>query len=120
MAGEIKNFTDLIAWQKAHTLVLEIYKITKLFPEDERFALTNQLRRAAVSITSNVAEGFGRNTPRDKVHFYSIAKGSLLETQSQLLVAKDLGYLENASYEILEPKIIEVAKLLSGLKKHYA
>ncbi len=112
----VVNFTDLLVWQKAHDLVLLVYKATKNFPEDEKFALTNQLRRAAVSITSNIAEGFGRNTSKDKVHFYSMSKGSLLEVQSQLYIAKDLGYIKFEDFNIFENQIVEIAKMISGLK----
>lgn len=115
--GKIKNFTDLIAWKEAQNYALSIYAITKKFPENERFGLTNQIRRAVVSITSNVAEGFGRNTAKDKAQFYAIAKGSLLESQSQLLLAKDLHYVSSAEYSILEINIIQIARLLSGLMK---
>lgn len=115
--GKIKNFTDLIAWKEAQKYALSIYTITKKFPENERFGLTNQIRRAVVSITSNVAEGFGRNTAKDKAQFYAIAKGSLLESQSQLLLAKDLNYVSSAEYDSLEINIIQIARLLSGLMK---
>ena len=76
--SNISNFTDLIAYKKAHELVIEVYKITKKFPEDEKFGLTNQIRRAGISITSNIAEGFARMTAKDKAHFYGIALLNLL------------------------------------------
>jgi four helix bundle protein len=82
-------------WKEGHKLVVMIYKATKRFPKDELFGLTNQIRRAAVSITSNIAEGFSRNTFKDKTNFYAIALGSLTETQNQLLVARDVGYMDN-------------------------
>ncbi|MBI4599730.1 four helix bundle protein [Candidatus Uhrbacteria bacterium] len=75
----MRSFTDLKAWQEGHTLVLKIYKITQSFPKEEQFGLTNQLRRAAVSLTSNIAEGFGRGSYKEKAQFYSIALGSLTE-----------------------------------------
>jgi len=84
----IRHFRDLRVWQESHSLVLAIYKLTKKFPHDERFGLVDQSRRAAVSITSNIAEGFGRGTARDKKHFYMTAKASLAELQNQLLIAK--------------------------------
>lgn len=114
---KIENFTDLIAWKEAQKYALSIYTITKKFPENERFGLTNQIRRAVVSITSNVAEGFGRSTAKDKAQFYAIAKGSLLESQSQLLLAKDLNYVSSVEYGSLEANIIQIARLLSGLMK---
>ena len=89
----IREFTDLNAWQKAHKVVLLTYRATKYFPKDEMFDLTNQMRRASISAESNIAEGFGRNTQKDKQHFFGIAKGSLLELQSQSITARDLEYL---------------------------
>ncbi|OJI08196.1 MAG: four helix bundle protein [Candidatus Vogelbacteria bacterium CG22_combo_CG10-13_8_21_14_all_37_9] len=98
----IKNFKDLIAWQEAHKLVLMTYLITKKFPDDEKYALTNQIRRCVVSVSSNIAEGFGRNSALEKSHFYSIARGSILELENQLLIARDLSYLKNESYDKFE------------------
>lgn len=95
---KIKSFTDLIAWQEGHKLVLEIYKATKIWPKEELFGLISQIRRAVVSITSNLAEGFSRSTLKDKANFYSMALGSLTEAQNQLLVARDLDYLEKALF----------------------
>lgn len=112
---KITDFTDLIAWQKAHVFVLAVYKVTQHFPSHEQFALTNQLTRAAVSITSNIAEGFGRNSEKDKVQFYGIAKGSLLEVRSQLCIAKDLGYITGEQFEELERDAMEVVRLIAGL-----
>ncbi len=112
---KIQNFTDLNAWKEAHKLVLSIYTATKTFPGDEKFCLTSQIRRAAISIVSNIAEGFGRNTEKDKSQFYAISKGSVLETQSQLLVAKDLGYISEEDFQEIQKQIIIVQKLLSGL-----
>lgn len=111
----IRNFTDLNAWQKSREVTLLIYKITKNFPADEKFALTNQMRRASISVISNIAEGFGRGTAKDKAHFYASAKGSLLEVQSQAIIAEDLGYLESSARKILDEKILSAAKLISGL-----
>lgn len=117
----IKSFTDLYAWQEAHKLVLIIYKITKNFPKEENFGLTRQMRRAAISITSNIAEGFSRNTIKDKYQFYSIAEGSLTELQNQLIAARDLSYLQNNNFQEYGNKTIVVHKLINGLKriKHY-
>jgi four helix bundle protein len=115
--GEIKSFTDLFAYKKAHSLVLDVYKLTKYFPSDERFGLVNQIRRAGVSVTSNIAEGFARNTAKDKIHFYTMSRGSLLELHSQLLISRDLKYLDTKDLNRLEPNIIEVSKLISGIIK---
>jgi four helix bundle protein len=117
MRDKIKSFTDLIAWRQAHDLVLGIYKFSEKFPQKEMFGITNQIRRAAVSITSNVAEGFSRISKKDKFHFYSMALGSLTELQSQLLVTRDLKYLISKDFDNLAEKSIRVSKLINGLKK---
>lgn len=114
---KIRSFTDLNSWKEAHKLVVVIYKITKSFPEDERFGLTNQIRRAAVSITSNIAEGFSRNTFKEKTQFYSIALGSLTEVQNQLLVARDVGYLDNKIFQEIGAQTVIISKLCNGLLK---
>lgn len=117
MSGKIQSFTDLIVWKKGHELVLMIYKITDVFPAKEQFSLTNQMRRAAVSITSNIAEGFSRQSQKEKVQFYSLAKGSLTELQNQLLIAHDIGYAEKDDFTQLANQSVEVSKLLNGLIK---
>lgn len=91
-SGKIKSFKDLYAWQEGYILVLFIYKTTKKFPREEIFSLTNQMRRSAVSITSNIAEGFGRQSYKEKVRFYLIARASLTELQNQILIANGIGY----------------------------
>lgn len=111
----IKSFTDLVAWQKSHTLAVEIYRHTREFPKEEVFALTSQLRRAAVSITSNIAEGFGRRTKADRTHFYDMARASLAEVQSQLLIARDVDYLEQSKFNSLAEKSVECHKIITGL-----
>jgi four helix bundle protein len=113
----ITNFKDLYCWKEAHQLVLNIYKISKTFPLDERFSLTNQMRRSAISITSNIAEGFGRSTAKDKLQFYAIAKGSIFELESQLLISKDLGYLKISDFNNLELQISGVGKMIVGMMK---
>ncbi len=114
---KIKSFHDLRVWQETHLLVVLIYKITINFPKEELFGLTNQIRRAAVSITSNIAEGFGRETIKDRVHFYIMSLGSLNEVQSQLLVARDVNYLCEKDWLELENKTIIASKMLNGLIK---
>lgn len=89
-----KSYKDLIVWQKAYKLVLEIYKMTKIFPVVENYGLTQQIRRAAVSISSNIAEGYGRNHQLEYRHFLSVSYGSLLELDTQYLLAVDLKYWE--------------------------
>ena len=113
--GKITSFTSLNAWKEAHAMVLEIYKLTKLFPKDEQFSLVDQLRRAAISITSNIAEGFSRQSFKEKVQFYSIAKGSNTEVQSQLLVARDLSYITKQDFNNVAKLSINISKLLTGL-----
>lgn len=110
--NRIKHFTDLIVYQTAHKLALAVYQITKKFPPDERFGLTNQVRRASVSVTSNISEGFSRTTARDKIQFYTIAKGSLAEIESQLMLARDLGYITNRDFSELKVLIESSSKLL--------
>lgn len=112
---KIKNFTDLTTWQVGHRLVLEIYKITKQFPNAEKFELTSQIQRAAMSITSNVAEGFSRKSNKEKIQFYYLSLGSLTELQNQLLIAKDLGYLSTPKFNGVAELTVTVAKLLNGL-----
>src|SRR4030067_3416968 len=93
MDNKIKSFTDLGAWKESHKLVLMIYDISKNFPREEMFGLTIQIRRAAVSITSNIAEGFSRKTYKEKTQFYFMAIGSNTEIRNQLIIAKDLKYI---------------------------
>ena len=113
----IRNFTDLIAWQIAHGLVLAIYKATKKFPIEEKYGLTDQMRRCAISVPSNIAEGFGRGTIKDKNQFYLVSKGSLFELHSQLFIARDLNYITHTEFASLESELVRVSKLLSGLLK---
>ncbi len=113
--GQAQDFTDLRVWQASHQLVLLTYKDTKAFPKDEQFALTSQMRRAAVSVTSNIAEGFGRHTPKDKEHFYVMASGSLLELKNQYITAKDLGYITENKLKSFNMLFIESKSLLNAL-----
>src|SRR3989344_3686390 len=98
-SGKIKSFTDLNAWKEGHQLVLMIYKKTKLFPKEELFGLVSQMRRCVVSITSNLAEGFSRQSYKEKLQFYSMALGSVTELQNQLLVSRDVGYLSQQTFQ---------------------
>jgi four helix bundle protein len=111
------SFEKLIAWQKARELAYEINKITKLFPKDELFGLTSQMRRCAVSIASNLAEGSGRNSMKDKARFTEIAFGSALELLNQLILSFDFEYLEEQKYIAIREKITEVTVLINGLYK---
>ena len=114
---KINSFKDLIAWQKAHEFALVVYKVTDKFPENEKFRLIDQLRRAVVSITSNIAEGFSRKSSKEKINFYLISLGSITEVQSQLVLAKDLNYLNKERFDELEQQSIVVHKLCNGLIK---
>ncbi len=114
---KIHSFTDLHAWKEGHRIVLTIYKLTKQFPKEEKFVLVDQLRRCAVSITSNIAEGFSRYGKADKRHFYRIALGSLTELQNQLLIARDLEYISENDFQTIAEITISVSKLLNGLIK---
>lgn len=116
--AKIKSFTDLVAWQEGHKLVLEIYKITKNFPKEELFGLSNQIRRAVVSITSNIAEGFSRKSYKEKLQFYCIAQGSVTEIQNQLLIARDVNYLDNEKFQKIAEHTVVVHKLINGLIKY--
>src|SRR3989344_4705851 len=115
--GKIKSFTDLDAWREGHRLVVDVYKTTQNFPKEEMFGLTNQLRRAIISFTSNIAEGFSRNSYKEKLQFYSIALGSLSEVQNQLLIARDIGYITNEEFMKLAEQTIKVSKITNGLIK---
>lgn len=115
--GKIKNFTDLVTWQKGHELALTVYRFTKHFLSEERYRLVSQMRRCAVSVTSNIAEGFGRRTGKEKIRFYNIAIGSLFELQNQMLLSKDLGYLDESQIAFIQPLALEVNRLLNGLIK---
>lgn len=116
-ARKIKSFTDLTVWQQGHHLVLAIYRITKKFPKDEQFGLTNQIRRAIVSFTSNIAEGFSRSSYKEKAQFYSVALGSLTEAQNQLLIAKNLDYINNDMFTELATITVSLNKMTNGLIK---
>ncbi len=118
MKEKIKSFTDLIAWQEGHKLVLMIYKSTEGFPKKEVYSLVNQMTRCAISITSNIAEGFSRRSKKVKAQFYSTSKGSLTELQNQLLIAKDVGYLQKVEFNKIAEQTIKVSRLLTGLLKY--
>ena len=114
----IQKFEDILAWQRAHQLTLLVYALTKQFPKEELFGLVIQVRRAVVSIASNIAEGFKRRTKNDSAHFYNIAQGSLEEVKYQLLLAKDLNYIRIADYQETVSVMDDVGKLLTGWIKN--
>lgn len=114
---KIKSFSQLIAWQKGHELVMNAYNATKDFPKEELFCLTNQMRRCAISVTSNIAEGFSQQSMKEKKQFYSMSLGSLTELQNQLVIARDLNYINKNFFNHIAKLTIEVSKLINGLKK---
>ena len=109
-------YRKLIVYKKALQWVLDVYRLCRNFPDYERFALTSQVRRAAVSVTSNIAEGMSRTSCKEVVHFLEISYGSLMEVQSQLEIAQLLNYLKKEELDVIDPKTEEIAKMLSGLK----
>ncbi|MBU1164334.1 four helix bundle protein [Patescibacteria group bacterium] len=112
-----RNFKDLIVWQKSHQLVLVIYKVTKNFPIHERYSLVPQIRRACVSVASNIVEGFHRKSNKESYHFYNYSEASLEEVKYQLLVSKDLEYINIEMYNEINELCDEVGKLLNGWMK---
>lgn len=112
---KIHSFHQLVTWQKAHALVLVVYKITKLYPREEQYVLVPQIRRCAISITSNIAEGFSRWSLKEKIQFYFIALGSLTELENQLMISRDLAYINKQQYEVIEKELVVVQKLLNAL-----
>ena len=112
--AKIQTYEDLIAWQKAHALVLSVYQLTKTFPKDELFGLTSQLRRAAVSITSNIVEGFSRHSNIEKIRFYNISESSCQEVHYQLRLAHELSYSQTLQER---EQAQEISKIIAGLIK---
>lgn len=115
MPEELKNFHQLIVWQKARAFVLFVYKLSKAFPPGELYGVTSQIRRAVVSITLNIAEGFERYHFKDKVRFYHQARGSAAEVECLFYLTKDLQYITDEQFEIGTASIIEIGKLINGL-----
>ncbi|GJL80299.1 MAG: four helix bundle protein [Nitrospinaceae bacterium] len=109
-----KSFEDLIVWQKAHQWVLSVYKQTEKFPNEEKYGLISQLRRSAVSVPANIAEGFKKRGKADKVRFINIAQGSLEESRCYLILAKDLGYLEDSKNFILCEAQEEISRMMES------
>lgn len=114
---KLQSFTHLNAWKEGHKLVILIYQQTSTFPQEEQFGITNQMRRCVISIVSNIAEGFGRQSYKEKTQFYSVAQGSNLELQAQLLAARDIGFMKPESFKLAADQSVVVGKLLSGLIK---
>jgi len=114
--AKLQHFTDLVVWQEAHRLVLMIYRLVDAFPERERFALVQQLIRAAVSVPANIAEGFKRQSIPDKIRFYNIAQASLAEVTYHLILAKDLGYVESNLRETIDQVDAKLTRLVQSIR----
>jgi four helix bundle protein len=112
--ASIKAYRNLVMWQKSHELVLEIYKITKTFPKEETFGISSQLRRAIVSVSANIVEGFKKRTKQSKINHYNIAEGSLAEANYFILLSKDLAFLDELNFNLFEEKIEEVGKMIDS------
>lgn len=109
-------FENMNAWQESRKLVKAVYQLLDTFPEFEKYALCDQIRRAVVSVPSNLAEGSGRTSDKEQLHFYEIAYGSLMETYNQLILAVDLNYIGENNLNVLQPQIDTVARMMNGLR----
>lgn len=116
----MSSYKDLLVWQRALELVTMVYKATSKFPKEETYTLTSQVRRAAISIPSNIAEGSARNTSKSFLYFLDIAVGSLRELETQLIISVNLEYLNEEEFSDLDAKLNEVGKMMSGLKRSIA
>ncbi|SRR5581483_2317156 len=113
--AKIRGFKDLIVWQRSLALAVEIYRLTKEFPREEIYGIASQLRRAAVSIPSNLAEGHARNTKAQFANFIDIALGSAAELETQLTISLQIGYIKQTDYDKLTNELIEITRMLYGL-----
>ncbi|MEO5948700.1 MAG: four helix bundle protein [Chitinophagaceae bacterium] len=116
---EYKTYKDLEVWIKARQLTKEVYLLTKDFPKDELYGLISQMRRCAVSVPSNIAEGYGRQYKKETIQFFHISRGSLYELETQLYIATDLMYLEESKFKEVLLRLEECRKLLSGLINYF-
>ncbi len=113
----VQRFTDLKVWQRSHALVLEVYRLTRQFPDEERYGLVSQLRRAAVSVPANIAEASRRRGPRDYARFLNQAESSLAETEYLLILCRDLGYLPGETADGVVAETNEIGRMLFALRK---
>jgi four helix bundle protein len=120
MNGIVYSFENLKVWQEAKELVVDVYHLLDRFPKFEKYALCDQIRRAIVSVPSNIAEGSGRKSLKEQIHFLEIAYGSLMETYNQLLIAIELTYITEESVIAIKPSIDAVAKMINGLSNSYS
>lgn len=111
----IKSYKELIVWQKSIQLVKEVFILTDKFPKSELYGLVAQMRRAAIAIPSNIAEGYGRKSPKEYVQFYSIAYGSALELETQIIIAKDLKFANDENFNKAEDLLEEVSRMLNSM-----
>ena len=114
---KIFSFEKLNVWQKSKTLSVDIYKITSKFPDEERFGLISQMRRCSISVSSNIAEGTGRNSPKDKARFTEISFASLMELLNQLIISFELNFIAKDQYELLRKEIEDISRMLNALRK---
>ena len=117
MTGNVKGYRDLEVWQKAMGLVVDIYKVTHVFPKNEMYGIVSQMQRSAVSIPANIAEGKGRQSLKEFLQFLSVANGSLTELETYVLIAEQLGYVTLQEKETLINKTDEIARMIKGLQK---
>jgi len=117
MENTARGFRQLGVWQKGYEMTLDVYRLTKAFPKSEIYGLTSQIQRAAVSIPANIAEGYDRNHKKEYLQFLFIARGSLGELETLLMLAKDLGYMSGDAYRSVDAKRAETARMLQGLIK---
>ena len=116
---EVYQFERLNAWQKAKELAVAVYRLVNKFPQYEQYSLSSQVRRAVISVPSNIAEGTGRLSVKEKTHFLEIAYGSLLETYCQLQIAVELDYISSEELKVINPLFFDTSRLISGLRKSY-
>ena len=111
----LRNYKELLVWQKAYELCLKIYGVAPSFPNEERYGLTSQIKRSAVSIPSNIAEGYGRKTTADYIRMLYISYGSVCELETQVLLAGDLGFIERGEFNVIKASIVEIERMLKAL-----
>ncbi len=117
MEEKMKSFEDLNVWQISHNLVLKIYNFSKNFPKDEIYGLTLQIRKTAVSVPANIAEGFGRINPKEMIHFYNISLGSISELKYFIILIRDLNFIDKETFEDLNEKCSSITKMLQKFIK---
>ena len=117
MDKKVSTYKDLIVWQKSIALVTSVYSLTKAFPDDEKFGMVSQINRAVVSVPANIAEGWGRESSKNYIQFLRISRGSLMETETLMLISKNLNFISEQNYLEVNKQIDEVGKILQGLIK---